>query len=67
MTKESLSNKIEEWINPWSDKESAIATRNVREKIQNALRRLKEDIGANPIEKEIIDGIFKEEFGDKLI
>ena len=77
---EGLSSKIEEWINPWGDKESAVATRNVKEKIQNAQRRLKEEIRPLIVDVQcrkgniedniffpLINKIFKEEFGEKLI
>ena len=42
----------------------------VKQNIQNAQNRLKEEIildGLGSIEREIIDKIFKEEFGDELI
>ena len=73
MTKETLSKKIKEsdllngtrWI-------SGIATKDVKEKIQNAQKRLKgllEEVGVNRHRETInkIDKIFKEEFGKELL
>ena len=39
MTNEALSSNVHEWVNPWGDKESAIATR----KVKLAIQKLKDD------------------------
>ena len=74
MTKESLSDKMFETLNETG--KNVIWIEDVKEKIQNVQRRLKELIKA-PIKTaevrtvedllEEIDKIFLEEFGEKLI
>jgi len=66
--KESLSDKI---MNSFGYPEGTIKTQDVKEKIQNAQRRLKEDLLINGtyhrVINEKVDKVFQEEFGDKLI
>jgi len=80
--KESLSGKIFDSKLALGDDISKIFAKDVKEKIQNVQKRLKEELENRPPfaeldekrssellmgELEIIDKIFKEEFGEKLI
>ena len=71
----SLSEKIETSVSALDIHQFGVLdVVNVKEKVQNAQRRLKEEIGdclfgvnfKDDESKEIIDKIFKEEFGEKL-
>ena len=62
MKEETLSDKIEEWINPWDDKESAIATRHVK----IAIQKLKENLKRCGWMTWQIDEIIEKIFGDAL-
>jgi len=70
---DNLSEKIEVFQDAYVEGEdevvtaNVITTKNVKEKIQNDQKRLKESVWATEDAIDEIDKIFKEEFGDKLI
>ena len=63
----SLSDKIENWINAWGDKESAIPTKKVKESIQNIYKKIDKFTARGVIDVSVLLAVFLEEFGEELL